>query len=217
MNQNRTNNTRRIAGIKLPARVKVDQLKSSIKRAFINTTILEIKPTSEEEATWRKYLGISPTAMANEIKCAYCGQHASHFDHFRNLTVGGYPSGYVTDIYNLVPCCNACNNSKRGENWRSWITGSTPNPPQQHLSADELAIRVKMLDCFEAWSNPIATRLKVLALVGKAEWEQAEADIDAAISHLQAARKRSDLFHQRLQQAYNEQKSQAQGPRLPLI
>jgi hypothetical protein len=41
---------REIAGIGLPARMKIDSLKSSLNRAFINTTVPEIKPTDSQIA-----------------------------------------------------------------------------------------------------------------------------------------------------------------------
>ena len=204
MAKKHTNSSRKIAGIKLPARMKIDSLKTSIRRAFINTIVPEVRPTAAEEAAWRVQLGIAPLAV-DSIGCMYCGQPATQFDHFRNLTAAdGRPTGYITDIYNLVPCCSTCNSSKAGTRWKTWMTGNAANAPNKRLSATELADRVAVLDRFEVWSTPLATQLDVLALVGVTEWQQYEADVAAVVVLLQAARQRSDQFHLRLQQAYAE-------------
>ncbi len=204
MAKKHTNSSRKIAGIKLPARMKIDSLKTSIRRAFINTIVPEVRPTAAEEAAWRVQLGIAPLAV-DSIGCMYCGQPATQFDHFRNLTAtDGRPTGYITDIYNLVPCCSTCNSSKAGTRWKTWMTGNAANAPNKRLSATELADRVAVLDRFEVWSTPLATQLDVLALVGVTEWQQYEADVAAVVVLLQAARQRSDRFHLRLQQAYAE-------------
>lgn len=196
--------SRKIVGIKLPARMKIDSLKTSIRRAFINTIVPEVRPTAAQEAAWRAQLGIAPLAV-DELECVYCGRPATQLDHFRNLTAAdGRPSGYITDIYNLVPCCSTCNSSKAGKHWKIWMTGNAANAPNKRLSATELADRVAVLDRFEVWSTPLATRLDVLALIGVSEWEQYEADVAAVVVLLQAARQRSDQFHLLLQQAYAE-------------
>ncbi|UOR00146.1 HNH endonuclease (plasmid) [Hymenobacter sp. 5317J-9] len=196
--------SREIVGIKLPARMKIDSLKTSIRRAFINTIVPEVRPTAAQEAAWRAQLGIAPLAV-DGLGCVYCGRPATQLDHFRNLTAAdGRPSGYITDIYNLVPCCSTCNSSKAGKHWKIWMTSNAANAPNKRLSATELADRVAVLDRFEVWSTPLATRLDVLALIGVSEWEQYEADVAAVVVLLQAARQRSDRFHLLLQQAYAE-------------
>jgi hypothetical protein len=155
-------------------------------------------------------LGIAPSAGKKDIKCVYCGQPATQLDHFRsltekgNLSQKGRPTGYITDIFNLVPCCSTCNSSKANANWRDWMNGSADKSPKRLLSASEFAVRIALLDQFEEWSTPLATRLNVLSIVGAQEWEQYEAEIATVVTLLQAARKHSDRFHTRLKQAYDE-------------
>jgi hypothetical protein len=197
------------AGIGFPARVKIDRLKLSLNRAFINTIVPEIKPSAAEEAEWRTHLGISPSAVDN-IECVYCGQRATQLDHFRSLTEKrdgsetGLPTGWVTDIFNLVPCCSTCNSSKAGAKWRNWMTGKAPKSPKQRISSSNLAVRVGVLDRFETWSTPLATHLKVLTLIGQQEWQDYEAEMAEVNALLRAARLRSERFHIRLQKAYND-------------
>jgi hypothetical protein len=201
---------RKPAGIGFPARMKINRLKLSLNRSFINTIVPEIRPTAAQEATWRTHLGIASPAV-DYVACVYCGQQrATQLDHFRSL-VGksnpaerGRPTGWVTDIFNLVPCCGTCNSSKAGQNWRVWMNGNAKNSPRQLLSADKLAKRMAALARFEEWSTPLATRLDVLAIVGPDEWAAYEAEMAAVDVLLQTARLRSDRFHRHLQQAYKE-------------
>jgi hypothetical protein len=201
-------------GIGFPARMKINRLKLSLNRSFINTIVPEIRPTAAQEATWRTYLGIT-SSVVDYVECVYCGQRATQLDHFRSLiekssgTERGRPTGWITDIFNLVPCCSTCNSSKAGQNWHSWMNGSAKKSPKRLFSAEKLAERVAVLEGFEAWSTPLATRLDVLAIVGKGEWKDYEDEMAAVDKLLQAARLRSDQFHTRLQQAYSEIQARA--------
>ncbi len=58
-----------------------------------------------------------------ESQCAYClreGQ-AKTADHFKPVVNGTMPTGYVTDITNLVPCCKDCNSKKAGKEFDDWF------------------------------------------------------------------------------------------------
>lgn len=41
-------------------------------------------------------------------------------DHVKPLVTCGLPTGYITEIRNLVPCCSACNSAKGAQDFRAW-------------------------------------------------------------------------------------------------
>jgi HNH endonuclease len=85
---------------------------SSITNAFISAIIPVIEPSEEEEREALGILRIDP----EDIRCAYCGDKATEWDHLRPIISNQEPTGYITEIANLVPSCGKCNQSY--ENWR---------------------------------------------------------------------------------------------------
>lgn len=41
-------------------------------------------------------------------------------DHTMPLVIKGMPSGYITDINNLITCCSNCNSNKGGKKFKEW-------------------------------------------------------------------------------------------------
>jgi len=41
-------------------------------------------------------------------------------DHYFPLMTNKLPTGYITELSNLIPCCGSCNSSKGGKHWKSW-------------------------------------------------------------------------------------------------
>ena len=90
---------KRIRYCLLPAPMSVTGRSSSITNAFINAIIPVIEPTEEEELEALRILQIDP----NHICCAYCGDKATEWDHLRPIISNQEPTGYITEIANLVP------------------------------------------------------------------------------------------------------------------
>jgi len=72
---------------------------SSITNAFISAIVPVIEPTEEEELEALRTLQIDPA----NICCAYCGDKATEWDHLRAIVSDQRPTGYITEIANLVP------------------------------------------------------------------------------------------------------------------
>ena len=92
---------------------------SSITNAFIDAIIPAVDPTEEEKLEALRILQIDP----KDIRCAYCGDKATEWDHLRPIITIQEPTGYITEIANLVPSCGKCNQSKGnhtgGSGWRA--------------------------------------------------------------------------------------------------
>jgi hypothetical protein len=138
---------------------------SSITNAFINAIIPVIEPTVKEELEALDILQIDP----KDIRCAYCGDKATEWDHLRPIISDQEPTGYITEIANLVPSCGKCNQSKGKSHWRAWMEGNARLSPKTR-GVHDLAERVARLQSYEAWRHP--RKLDFAALVGPEMWER---------------------------------------------
>ena len=81
---------------------------STLTNAFINAIVPVVKPTNAEEREAIQILGIDPS----DIRCTYCGDPSTERDHLRPIITNQEPTGFITEIANLVPSCGKCNQSK---------------------------------------------------------------------------------------------------------
>jgi hypothetical protein len=133
--------------------------------AFVNGIVPFRMPSEAEVAEVLSILELS----AEDLRCAFCGNQSTEWDHFRPLISGKRPTGYITEIANLVPACGKCNQSKSGAPWRAWMTGRAPQSPASRGIAD-LDARVQRLERFESWREP--TRFDFVAAVGAELWDR---------------------------------------------
>src|SRR5687767_102420 len=96
------------ACFRMPSVQTMMSRKSSITNAFVNSLIPVIEPSAAEIAEALTILGMT----VEDVRCAYCGDVASEWDHLRPLVVGRRPTGFISEIGNLVPSCGKCNQSK---------------------------------------------------------------------------------------------------------
>jgi 5-methylcytosine-specific restriction endonuclease McrA len=158
-------NTKRIRYCQLPKSMTVNGRSSSITNAFINAIIPVIEPTKKEELEALQILQIDPV----DIRCAYCGNEATEWDHLRPIISNQEPTGYITEIANLVPSCGKCNQSKGKSYWRTWMEGDARLSPKTRGIPD-LAIRVARLQAYETWRKP--RKIDFAAIVGPEMWRR---------------------------------------------
>jgi hypothetical protein len=156
---------KRVRYCQLPSPTSVTGRSSSITNAFINAIIPVVEPTEEEELEALRILQIDP----QDIRCAYCGDKATEWDHLRPIVSNQEPTGYVTEIANLVPSCGKCNQSKGKSHWRTWMEGSARLSPASRNILD-LAIRVERLGRYEAWRQP--RQIDFAKIVGPEMWQR---------------------------------------------
>ena len=138
--------------------------KSSITNAFVNAIVPTIPPTAEEIHEALTILGMVPS----DVRCAYCGDKKTEWDHLRPIVVKQRPTGFISEIGNLVPSCAKCNQSKRNVHWRDWMLSGRGRSPSARKISD-LDNRVSRLEAFERWRIP--TKIDFEAIIGAAEWE----------------------------------------------
>jgi hypothetical protein len=145
----------------MPKPVRITGRSSSITNSFVNGIIPVVWPSEAEVAEALTVLGMEAAV------CAYCGDGATEWDHFRPLVVAQKPTGYISEIHNLVPACGKCNQSKGNKNWRDWMRSSARlSPTTRHVP--DIEMRISRLEHFEAWGTP--TKVNFESLMGEDLW-----------------------------------------------
>jgi hypothetical protein len=147
----------------MPKAVKITGRTSSVTNAFVNGVIPCVPPTEEEVTEALRILALS----AEDLRCIYCGDASTEWDHLRPLIRGKRPTGFITEIANLVPACSKCNQSKSGSDWRRWMTGSAKKSPASRGIPD-LQSRVGRLEAYE--SGRVPTIFDFESVVGAELW-----------------------------------------------
>jgi 5-methylcytosine-specific restriction endonuclease McrA len=150
---------------KLPTPGNIAGRSSSITNAFFNAIIPIHEPTEEDARTALRILEIDP----ENILCAYCGEKATEWDHFRPIIRDKHLTGHITEIANLVPAFGKCNQSKGGYDWEAWMTGNARLSPRTRGVAD-IDERVERLKQFAVWRIP--TRVDITNCVPTEIWKE---------------------------------------------
>jgi hypothetical protein len=130
----------------MPRPVKITGRSSSITNAFINSIIPVVAPKAEDIKQALDILGMTPETFY----CAYCGGIASEWDHLRPLVKSKKPTGYISEIHNLVPSCGKCNQSKGNKDWRAWMLSKAKLSPTSRSIVD-INMRIEKLEAYEKW------------------------------------------------------------------
>lgn len=153
------------AAFRMPSFQTMVSRKSSITNAFVNALIPVTPPSTEEIVEALRILGMTP----EDVRCAYCGDKSTEWDHLRPLVLNRRPTGFISEIANLVPACGKCNQSKGNKPWRSWMLSSARLSPTGRAIPD-VAGRLQRLDAFESWREP--TQVDFVAILGQQDWEK---------------------------------------------
>lgn len=129
---------------RMPRPIKITGRTSTITNAFVNAIIPVVEPTDDEILSVLRVLDID----AADVRCAYCGDPSTEWDHLEPVVSGKRPTGYISEIANLVPACGKCNQSKSGRRWREWIEGPAALSPKTR-GIQDLKARIKHLEYFE--------------------------------------------------------------------
>lgn len=172
---------------------------STITAAFVSSILPVVEPTDDEIIQALQILGMDPS----NVRCAYCGNKATEWDHFRPIVIDEMPTGYISEIRNLVPACAKCNQSKSGSHWREWMLGTAKHSPKSRGIPD-LSDRVARLEAYEQWG---ATRaIDFTKLVPPDLWAQHWANLkhlheDMRAFQVTAITIRNAIDENRLQQS----------------
>lgn len=150
---------------KLPTKSDLKSRTSTINNAFAISITPYIFPSATEINAFLQDLQIK------EGQCAYCLGEANAMDHVKPLVTNGLPTGYITEIRNLVPCCSACNSAKGAKDFRVWYK-SPSNIERLHkkgLSDNQINDRFNILSSF---IDRIPQPINYKEILGKELWEE---------------------------------------------
>ena len=80
---------------KMPKPVNITGRTSTITNSFVTSIIPCISPTTEQLRECLQILGLDQ----EDLRCAYCGDKSTEWDHLRPIVKGKKPTGYISDIY----------------------------------------------------------------------------------------------------------------------
>jgi len=155
---------------------------SSITNAFFNAIIPIVAPSEEEEL---EALAILQMDSA-DIRCAYCGDKSTEWDHLRPIITNQRPTGFITEIANLVPACGKCNQSKGKAHWRSWMQSAARLSPKTRGVVD-IDDRIARLASYEQWRQP--KKIAVEEIVDAELWRRHEVNRRTVIDLLKESQK----------------------------
>lgn len=154
-----------LALFRMPTPMKITGRSSSITNAFINSIIPVVPPTEEQIEEALRILGMDQSSYC----CAYCGNTASEWDHLRPLVKNKKPTGYISEIHNLIPSCGKCNQSKGNKEWETWMRSSAALSPTIRKIPD-LEHRIQRIRLYEEWAQP--TRIDFECAVSSEIWAE---------------------------------------------
>lgn len=186
-----------MAAFRMPAGQTMVSRKSSVTNAFVNSLIPAIVPSPEEIAEALAILGMQP----DDVRCAYCGDKASEWDHLRPLVQNRRPTGYISEIANLVPSCGKCNQSKGNSNWLTWMTGKATHSPASRQIAD-IEQRIQRLKAYEKWKHiePIPFEQILGAEAYKAYWNK----LDEVTNFMSECQEVANTLKQKIAAAHSQ-------------
>jgi hypothetical protein len=171
----------------MPSAQTMVSRKSSITNAFVNAIIPTIPPTSSQIEEALTILGMAPT----DVRCAYCGDRATEWDHLRPLVAKRRPTGFISEIANLVPACGKCNQSKGGSDWHKWMLSNAKFSPTGR-GIPNISERIANLERYERWRPP--TKIEFESIVGRDQWEHYWSLCEAVIDELRQCQEYADAL-----------------------
>ena len=159
---------------------KISGRRSTITGLFFTALTPYLEPTEAQVDKALEVLGMT----CGSCVCAYCGDKKSEWDHFRAVVKDRKPTGFITEIANLVPSCGKCNQSRGNKDWRKWMVGSAKQSPKSRGIKD-IDERIARLQAFEEWSQPV--QINYAELAGEAAWSKHLRHLEGILDLLQQA------------------------------
>ena len=151
---------------KMPGKANLRNRSSTINNAFAIAITPYLPPSSDNLDWYYAELGITPD------QCGYCLQASNSVDHIMPLVRNGLPTGYITNIYNLIPCCSTCNSKKGAKDFRSWYChdDNVSRLRAMGLSIEQIQERYSTICRFI--EKHIPKPLDYETILGKEKWEE---------------------------------------------
>lgn len=146
-----------VSKLKVPGKITAAGRGTSISGAFSGAILPRSEPSEDEKLETLAILKLDP----ERVTCAYCGDDATEWDHLNPTVKDRFPTGFRTEVANLVPSCGKCNQSKGNKPWRDWIQSDANRSPKRRGILD-LERRIQNLDEFARQHIPVKISLSSL-------------------------------------------------------
>lgn len=183
----------------MPKPVRISGRSSSITNSFVNGVIPVIVPSEDEVREALATLG-----MLDHISCSYCGDTSTEWDHLRPLVEKQRPTGYISEIHNLVPTCGKCNQSKGNKHWLTWMRSTARLSPTARGVAD-IEERIARLQEFE--DRGVPTKIDFEAAAGAELWDKHWAHHKNLLELMRIADEEAQEIRVRVRAAYAERRA----------
>ncbi|MGM9681862.1 MAG: HNH endonuclease [Eubacteriales bacterium] len=150
---------------KMPSKADLIGRSSTISNAFAISITPCITPTETEVKESYDLLKIK------EGQCAYCLEEGNSKDHLKPLVRKGMPTGYITAIGNLVPCCSACNSSKGAKEFKEWYKAPQNIARLKKKGLDDITI-AERFEIISAYEDRIEPPIDYEQIVGNELWNE---------------------------------------------
>jgi hypothetical protein len=171
--------------------LKITSRTSSITNSFVQA-IIPIAPCSEEQRTE----ALAKLGMTIEnLSCVYCGSPTTDWDHLRPLVRNSKPTGYISEIKNLVPSCGPCDQSKGASDWKIWMVGKAPGSPTTR-GVVNVADRISRIEKFVSWGN--VSPVPFEDIVPREMWRDYWDQLSAITNAMRAAQEKALLVRQHI-------------------
>lgn len=184
----------------MPKPVRITGRSSSITNSFVNGLIPVIVPSEAEVREALEVLG-----MLERVTCSYCGDTSTEWDHLRPLVQHQRPTGYISEIHNLVPACGKCNQSKGNKHWLTWMRSTARLSPTARGVAD-IEERIARLQEYE--DRGVPTKIDFEAAAGADLWEKHWANHKKLLELMRVADEEAQEIRVRVRAAYAEQRAE---------
>lgn len=175
----------------MPNPVTIMGRSSSITNSFVNGIIPSIEPSEEEIKEALTVL----EQNEEDVRCVYCGDKKTEWDHLHPLIINKKHTSYITEISNLVPACGKCNQSKGNSDWKEWMVSSAEKSPKTR-GVPDLEKRIKTIEKYDNYFKKRLVNLEELA--GKELWEKYQRAYDSIIFNMESAQKIMDEIKQKI-------------------
>ena len=185
----------------MPNLVTIMGRSSSITNSFVNGIIPSIKPT---DAEIKKALQVLEQ-KEDDVRCVYCGDKKTEWDHLHPLIIDKKPTGYITEIANLVPACGKCNQSKGNSDWKEWMLSDAEKSPKTRKIRD-INKRIQLIENYEKNFKPQKVDLEKIA--GSQLWKEYMDAYESIISQMKAAQMIMDEIKKKTSNSLTPKKPQ---------
>lgn len=179
------------AAFRMPSVQTMVSRKSSITNAFVSSIVPVIPPSVHEVEEALAILQMD----VEDVRCAYCGDQYTEWDHLRPLVVERRPTGFISEIANLVPSCGKCNQSKGNKPWRVWMTSAADRSPATRKIAG-LGQKIARIEAFEKWRSPM--RIEFAQIIGDEEWQRYWAMCERLVADMRECQKIANHIRDRI-------------------